>query len=351
MSYTFPVDATTVWSERAPQFVNTGMPKDEVDRLGEVVVDMWIDGPGGWCHEWSRIADRYARNHQPQLAALAYGCARFPCLADRARVTAYQHQIEQYTLAAEDFPVTFDRRIVTTHLHGDVVEVPVHVLGGREATDATPVLLASGGIDGWKMDLHELWVSHVLAAGVRVVAFDIPGTGELSHIALTPGSSQIVEGLVTFARTLTTGKVGHLGLSFGGWFAAHSGLTRAVDAAVVVGGPVSCAFSRENLHALMYGMRDIFGNACGFTTTPTDEQLLSAGSAFTSDDLRAAGTNSPMLVINGDADVHVPLADTKIFEGRPATDVQLIPGGTHCAVNKLDELLAAVNPWLAATLQ
>jgi esterase FrsA len=326
------------------------MPEDEVDRLGEVIVDMWADGHGGWCYEWSELADRYARAGRPQLAALAYGGAKFPCLADKAKAIALRHQVEQYTLAAKDFPVTFERRIVTTHLRGDVVEVPVHVLNGRDATDATPVLLASGGIDGWKMDLHELWVSHVLAAEVRVVAFDIPGTGELSHLPLTHDSTEVVAGLVAFARTLTTGKVGHLGLSFGGYFAAHSGLSRLVDAAVVVGGPVSSSFGSERLPALMYGMRDIFGNACGFTAIPTDDELASAAAAFPLDDLLATDTNSSMLVINGDADVHVPISDTKVFENRPDTDVQLIPGGSHCAVNKLDELLAATNTWLTTAL-
>ena len=350
MSYEYPVDIAGLWSERAPQFVNLGIPQQEVDHLVEVVDDMWADRPGGWCFEWSALADRYVRAGRPDLAAKAYGGARFPCLADEAKAIAHQRQIEQYQLAAADFPVTLERRWVTTHLRGEVVEVPVHVLSEHDATADTPVLVATGGIDAWKVDLHPMWVAYVLGAHVRVVACDIPGTGELTHTPMTADATEILEGVVAFARTLTTGKVGQLGMSFGGYFSAQAGLTEVVDAAVVVGGPVSQAFSSENARALMYGMRDIFGNATGFATTPTIEQVIEVGASFVMDDLLAKGTNSPMLVLNGDEDVHIPMADTTVFEGRPQTDVQLIHGGTHCAFNKLDEVLAVTTKWLSAAL-
>jgi hypothetical protein len=50
------------------------------------------------------------------------------------------------------------------------------------------------------------------------------------------------------------------GMSFGGFFSAHAGLTEVVGA-VVVGGPVLNAFTPENIGRLIYGMRDILGNA------------------------------------------------------------------------------------------
>ncbi|GLZ49220.1 hypothetical protein Acsp06_54050 [Actinomycetospora sp. NBRC 106375] len=102
----------------------------------------------------------------------------------------------------------------------------------------------------------------------------------------------------------------------------------------MVSGPVSPAFSSEHARALLHGMQDIFGNAVGFTTVPTTEQVIEVAASFAIDDLLAQDTNSPMLVINGDEDVHVPLADTTVFDGRPDTDVQLVRGGAHCAFNK-----------------
>jgi esterase FrsA len=83
---------------------------------------------------------------------------------------------------------------------------------------------------------------------------------------------------------------------------------------------------------------------------PTTEQVAEAATQFAMADLLAAGTNAPMFVINGDQDAHVPLADTQLFEGRPDTEVQIIPGGTHCAFNKLDQVITANVRWLSTAL-
>jgi esterase FrsA len=350
MSYEYPVDVKGLWSERAPQFVNLGTPKEEVDRLVATVTDMWADAPGGWCYEWSQLADRYAKEGESYHSFLAYGGARFPCLADDAKVTAHKHQIEQYQLAAKDFPVTFERRLVSTKHEGQMVEVPVHILSEPDATKDTPVLVVTGGVDTFKMDLHQMWVTYALGTHVRIVAADIPGTGELNDIPTTRKSTEILDQVVAFARTLTTGKVGQLGMSFGGYFSAHAGLTEVVDASVVVGGPVANAFAPEHLDGLLYGMRDIVGNAIGFTKVPTEDEFTEATAGLKLDDLLAKDTNCPMLVINGDQDVHVPITDTQIFEGRHDTDVLLIGGAGHCAFDKLDQLEAPVMSWLTSHL-
>ena len=351
MSYEFPDDPKATFTERTPQFVGLGIPKDDVDRLADAITDMWADAPGGWCYEWSQLAQRYIDAGETWMATLSYGNARFPVLADDAKKTAMGHQLEQYTLASKDFPVDFERRVVTTRLQGKVVESPVHVLSEKDATDDTPVLLLSGGVDTWKMDLHKMWVHYVQSAHVRVVAFDHPGTGELTDIPMTAQSTEIVDHLIAFARTLTTGKVGHLGVSFGGSFSAHSSLTSAVDAAVVIGGPVSTAtFNREHLQQLLYGMEGIVGNALGFDSIPTHDQILTGVQALAMDDLLAKGTNCPTLAINGDTDVHVPAADLTIWEDRPDTKVVSIPGGSHCAMNKLDQLMPPVIEWLTTAM-
>jgi esterase FrsA len=351
MSYEFPDDPKATFTERTPQFVGLGIPKDKVEHLSEVITDMWADGPGGWCYEWSQLAAEYAETGQHYLASMAYGDARFPVLANDANAAAMQHQLEQYTLAAKDFPVDFERRTVTTRLQGQVVESPVHILSEKGAGDDTPVLVLSGGVDTWKMDMHKMWVHYVQAAHVRVVAFDIPGTGELTHIPLTPQSTEVVDGLIAFGRTLTSGKVGHLGVSFGGYFSAHSALTEVADAAVVIGGPVSSAsFNKDHFQQLMYGMAGIVGNALGFDSLPTYDQLLARSQPLSMDDLFTKGTNCPTLAINGDQDVHVPLADLTIWDGRPDTTVTVIPGGTHCAMNKVDQLMPPVISWLTTAL-
>jgi esterase FrsA len=350
MSYEYDTDLKALWSERAPQFVNLGIPKDEVDHLVAVVDDLYADRPGGWCYEWSQLAKKYADAGNPGLAFVAYGGARFPVLADEQKAAAHQHELEQYLLAAKDFPVGFDRQIVTTKFHGDVVESPVHILSPTDATKDTPVLVVTGGVDTWKMDLHKMWIFYALNAKVRVVATDHPGTGELTRVPMTADSTDIVDQVVAFARTLTTGKVGQLGMSFGGHFSAHAGLTAVVDAAVVVGGPVLNAFAPENIGNILYGMKDIVGNALGYTEVPTSEQVAQDLAPFAMGDLFAKQSNCPMFVINGDKDAYIPLSDTTIFEGRPNTEVQLVPGAGHCAFDQLDKVLDATNKWISTAL-
>lgn len=352
MTYQFPVDPSDLFEERAAQFVNLGLPADEVAHLRAAITDMWADAPGGWTWEWSRLAQRYAARGEHYRASLAYGGARFPCLADPARAAAMAHQVEQYTLAAPRFPVSFERRIVTARYHEAVIEVPVHVLSPFGAGADTPVLIASGGIDTWKMDLHPMWEALALGAKVRVVAFEHAGVGELTHIPMAPDTQEIIDGLLDFARTLTTGKVGHFGLSFGGYFSAQTGLRGDADAAVVLGGPLTSAtFGPDHVKNLLYGMADILGNAVGFTTRPEMDALIAAAGHFALDDLLAATDNCPMLVINGDADVHVPVADTTVFRGRSNTQVELIPGGSHCALNKLDQIMPVMITWIADALR
>ena len=61
-------------------------------------------------------------------------------------------------------------------------------------------------------------------------------------------------------------------------------------------------------------------------------------------------TNSPMIVVNGADDIHVPQADTLVFRDRRDTRVELLPDTGHCAVSKLgdgdpaDDRLAQRDP-------
>jgi esterase FrsA len=351
VTYRFPVDPDSIFEERTPQFVNLGIPAEDVARLRSLVNDMWLDAPGGWTYEWSRVAERYAADGDHYLASLAYGGAKFPCLADDAKTTALGNQVKQYLLASSGFPLDLERKIVRTLYRDQTVEVPVHILSPHGARPDTPVLIASGGIDTWKMDLHPLFVGLALGANLRVVSFEHAGVGELTNTPMTPDSREIVDGLIAFARTLTTGRVGHFGLSFGGYFAASTGLRGVADAAIVVGGPVSSAsFGPEHASKLMYGMDDIFGNAVGFHAKPDPDTLIEVSCTFALDELLRTDHNCPMLVINGDADIHVPVEDTRIFEGRRRSRVVIIPGGSHCALNKTDQVVPILIDWATRAL-
>ncbi|MFD9686275.1 alpha/beta fold hydrolase [Kitasatospora sp. NPDC059088] len=348
MSFTWPLDPQDLFAERHPQ-MTLGLPAAEVDAVRAAVTEMWPDRPGGWVHEWSALAARHAAAGRHREAAQAYGWAKFPSLADAPKRTALARQIEQYVLAAPGFPVEFERRTVTVPYRGGTTSLPVHLMAAPGLPADAPVLLASGGVDSWKADLHGMWEQLALALPVRLLLFDLAGTGETAHLPMTPdGGAEVTEGLIAFARTLGGGRVGHFGISMGGYYAARTGLTDAVDAAAVLGGPVERSFARGRGFA--FGMDGIVGNALGFDAMPGPTAREDAFAAFDLRPLLDRDANGPMLVVNGADDVHVPQHDTLVFTGRRDTRVELVPDTGHCAISRFGEAMGLIVPWLRATL-
>jgi len=347
MPYRWPLDPQELFVERYPQMVNTGLPAKDADAMRTAITDMWADAPGGWVFEWSRLGARYAEEGDEALAVLAYGWAKFPVLADDAKRNALREQIAHYLLAAEQFPVDFDRRRLELPYRGSCIRLPVHVLAAPDLPAGAPVVIASGGVDSWKMDLHAVFVALALNTSTRVLAFDIPGTGECPA-PLSRDSVDIIDGLVAHARNLGDGTVAHLGISMGGYFSATTGLAGTVDAAIVLGGPVEAAF--EPGRAFRFGMADIAGNAFGFDHRPTSEETAQRGAEMSLRPLLDQATNAPMLVVNGADDVHVPQEDTLVFRGRSNTRVELLPDTGHCAASKLADVLPLTIDWLNETL-
>lgn len=344
MSFTWPLDPQDLFVERYPQ-MTLGLPAEEVDAVRAAVTEMWPDRPGGWVHEWSALAARHAEAGRHRQAAQAYGWAKFPSLADAPKRTALARQVEQYVLAAPGFPVEFERRTLTVPYRGGETTLPIHLMAAPGLPADAPVVLASGGVDSWKTDLHGMWEQLALTLPARLLLFDLAGTGETAHLPMTPdGGAEVVAGLVSHARTTGNGKVGHFGISMGGYYSARSGLSGTVDASVVLGGPVERSFAAGRGFA--FGMDGIVGNALGFDTAPSTAERERAFAAFDLRPLLDQDANGPMLVVNGTEDVHVPLEDTLVFEGRRDTRVELIQDTGHCAISRFGEAMAVITPWL-----
>jgi esterase FrsA len=331
MSYTYDLSPATSFEDRYSQFIAFGIPKADVDTLRTTIKDMWADAPGGWSYEWSAFARKYLEAGNPLLASFAYGFAIFPCLATDARRKAQQNQLECYLKAAQSFPVKFERRMLAIPYQGGTVSTPVHLFSVTGQYASAPVLIYTGGVDTFKMGLHPVYVTLAQRLGITILGFDIAGTGE-STIPLSIKGDEPVLGVVKEAHKLGNGKVAHLGFSFGGNFSAMTGLTGAVDAAIVNGGPVDKAWGKENAQNLPFGMPGIIGNDMGFDHEPTTADFMAAVQQFSRRSLLDRMDNSPMLVINGANDYFVPQADTLVFKGRRNTEVYLIPDIGHCGV-------------------
>ena len=349
MGYTYTVDAQSMFEDRTSQFERFGVPAAEIAEARAAVNDMWRDGPGGWGYEWSKIAARHAAASEHYLASLVYGCAKFPCLAGQAnRANSLAMQVKEYVAASPTFPVRFERRILQLPYRGSVATVPVHLFATKDDLSKTPVLITSGGVDTWKMDIHPMAVAFA-KQGLTVLAFDQPGTGE-STATLSKEGDEIVLGLVREAKAIGNGWVAHFGVSFGANFAAMTGLSGAVNAAVVLGGPTDKSFAEEHLGNLPYGMFDIVGNAMGFDHHPGISEVTRVARGLSRHDLLQQKDNAPMLVINGADDYFVPREDTTVFTGRRDTQVRLLPDAGHCAVSKMPEVMAMTLEWLRGRL-
>jgi esterase FrsA len=349
MAYEWSIDPEEFFTERRAQMLNAGLPEADVNRVQAAVRETWIDAPGGWTYEWSSLARNYAGEGRSDLAALAYGWAKFPTLANAARRTALANQLDQYLRAAPGFPVSFERRVLDLAHQGGRTQVPMHIFAAKGLAADAPAIIVSGGVDTWKMDLHRMFVGLALTGIGRIMAFDIAGTGESAIPMTAAGGAEIVQGVIAEARALGAPKVGHFGVSMGGFYSAQSGLSGEVDAAVVLGGPVEAAFVPVR-SPRPFGMSDIVGNAMGFAQRPEEAEFAARRATFSLRPLLDQDRNAPMLIVNGAEDVHVPQHDTLVFEGRRATEVQLIPGTGHCAVTKLPEVMPMMMTWLARTL-
>jgi esterase FrsA len=144
---------------------------------------------------------------------------------------------------------------------------------------SAPVLIYTGGVDTYKMGLHAIYVALAQRLGITILGFDISGTGE-STIPLSVKGDELVLGIVKEARKLGNGRVAHLGFSFGGNFSAMTGLSGAVDAAIVLGGPVDKAWGKENAQNLPFGMPGIVGNDMGFDKEPSFPEFMAAVQQF-----------------------------------------------------------------------
>ena len=346
MPYQWPFDPQELFVERYPQMVNMGLPAPDADAMRAAIRDMWADEPGGWVFEWSQLGARYAEEGNEALATLAYGWAKFPVLADEAKRKALQQQVEHYLLAAEGFPVDFERSFLELPNNGSATRIPVHFLAAPDLPENAPVLIASGGVDSWKMDLHALFVAFALNTRMRILAFDIPGTGECP-IPLSGESVDLMDGLVAMHERGVTGRSRTSASRWG----ATSRPRPAWREAWMQRSCLAAPSSPPSPPAARFNSAWRTSSATpSDRAPPSEEEMAERREGMSLRPLLDKDTNSPMIVVNGADDIHVPQQDTLVFVGRRDTRVELLPDTGHCAISKLGDVAPLMIDWLNETL-
>jgi esterase FrsA len=351
--FTFYADPKAIVEERFAQFTQLGSSAETIREVAGRLKDLWHDGPGGWPYEWSRAAEAYESRGDWLRASLLYGIGKYPCLGDATRVKVYDKHLATYLRAAKTLPIHFDRRILTVPYRGGSTEVAAHLLSPAKANDKSPTLLMMGGIDTWKMDIHVTAAQVGEALNAHIALVDMVGVGE-SKLPLAADGNVVLAGVADQLRSLGNGRVGMFAFSFGATWAVKMALTGKIDAAAASGPLVADAFHAEFLGEMPNGMPGIIGNA--FRRSAPFRDGAELGAAMAPFNMREQGLfdwrggKTPLYVFNGANDPYVPNSDIAVFESRPDTVVKLLPNATHCAAEKIGELMPDLLRWLAAHL-
>ncbi|WP_030684449.1 alpha/beta hydrolase family protein [Streptomyces sp. NRRL B-1347] len=197
----------------------------------------------------------------------------------------------------------------------------------RGPSDAPGTVVVVPGLDSAKEEFLDL-VSALLARGLAVFAMDGPGQGVLAATTTFVPDYERVVGRVVDA--LGAARVGLVGLSLGGYFAARAAaLEPRVAAVATVSGPF-----RLDWEELPPPVREIMARRAGGTD---------AAHAFVRHvDLAALAPRiaAPLLVVDGEQDVIPGVTNGEAL-------ARLAPHGSYLSVPHGDHLLGNARPdWL-----
>ena len=350
--------------ERFGGWVEAGANEEELDATLKRIHDPLGSGPGSWVYELSLTASRHelaaseaeldgdtaeaAREYS--IAAVYYYIARFPFVSSPAKAEAYRKHIDCYLKTAESFDPPL--KIVNIPFEGK------EIIGYMRIPDVVrpPVVVVTGGVDTWKSDV-DTQVEAMLAEGLAVFAFDMPGTGE-SQWPLEPNSDRVYTAVIDYLKTrsdLDGENVGVFLQSFAGLFAVKLALVDPnVKAAVNIGGPIHLAYTAEHIKKVPDVMIATIANAMGndpdigFKKMVATAEPMSLGSQGL---LKQPERQAALLSINGDQDPLVPIDDLYIISKSGIVQEEWVyEGDGHCAPNNMHEFAPKAAAWLKGYL-
>ncbi|MET8752719.1 alpha/beta fold hydrolase [Streptomyces sp. NPDC004667] len=208
----------------------------------------------------------------------------------------------------------------------------------RGPADAAATVVVVPGLDSGKEEFHAV-TRALLDRGLTVFAMDGPGQGVLApHSTLRPDYERVVAGVVD---ALGVDRVGLIGLSLGGWYAARSAaLEPRVAAVATVSGPL-----RLDWDGLPPVLRELLARRVGGAERAR---------AFTGRvDLSGVAPDiaCPLLVVDGGRDVIPGVVNgAGLAALAPRGEYLLVPHGEHLLGNAHPHWLARTADWLAEAL-
>ncbi|MEM7020710.1 MAG: alpha/beta hydrolase [Pseudomonadota bacterium] len=317
--------------------------KAEGKRRNPELVDTIAEyGPGNWVYEWSTEGKKAMQRANQQEGEVAYNTylealtyfttASWPHIGNEQDRRALVRAREAY-LAAGRF---FEKPV--QHVEFAVEDTTARGYLHLPAGDGPyPLLIFTHGSDVTKEDAFGLFAQDFNAAGIALLAVDLTGIGEASHIPLSKGSDLVLAGAKAYAEKLDTispNKIFVGGASFGGNAAARFFFRHEAAGVISMCGPLHSPFVAppevyEQMPALTIdGVKARLG-----VPKATSEELAKLTPALS---LKVQGypkekRNTPLFILTTNKDPVAPLADLELLEsGAAHVDKLVIDTIGHC---------------------
>ncbi len=285
------------------------------------------DAPGSWVYEWRILGEYYEglgdaiAKRGPRRAALDaymtavayYALGWFPRVTNAEEARDYDEQLRAYQKGGKLFDVPLEV-VNVPYKDGHLVTYLHRPLG----VEKPPLVIWSGGVDQYKAN-HYRPVQDMLAKGLAVATFDLPGFGESRQWPRDPASDAHIAIMEHYMKRgdIDAKRISFFGQSYGGGASLRVALRNDPRITSVV---AMCAA----LHL-------------GKPNSLVDAAKVGQGKLI----------NGPLLVVNGTRDPGSPVADLmSTYESAKVADLWLLGLGEHCAVEYYPVVMPQVAQWV-----
>ncbi len=302
--------------------------------------------PDDWAAAWSSIGERYAAQAKAEEAAgqkanamadyrqswRYYSFAKWPVTNSPGKVKAYETSLAVF----QDYLRLYDASIETVRIPFEGKEIVGYLRVPKEGRPA-PFVVTISALDSRKEESIERSDAY-LKRGIAVFALDMVGTGQ-APIKIDTGAERMYSKALDYLATrpeLDAKRVVIQGNSWSGHWAARLAVTERerLKGVVVQGGPIHEYFTPEWQKKAL-GTReylfDLFAARAAVYGVSTLDDFLAYGPRLS---MKTDGTikkpSAPTLLVNGDNDTQVPIADLDILlhNGSPK-EAWVNPAGAH----------------------
>jgi esterase FrsA len=345
----------------------TGINRDDVRAL---LATLTTTDREEWAAAWAKLGDGHAASAKaaPDAAAardnwrqawLDYHFGAWPAQNTPGKQADYQKAV----VAFREYGKLLDPPAETVRIPFEGKDFAGYLQLPKDVRPA-PVVVSIGGLDEYK----EYGIEHGGAfakAGLGLLSLDMPGTGEAS-VKMEVGSERMIGAALDYLAArpeVDAQRLAVNGASAGGYWSALAAFTEQarIKAVVARGAPVHEYFQASwqrgswGTNEYLFGLKEARMWVYGFKDGEDDAFLAKLATFSLETRGILAKPSAPMLVVNGEKDTQVPIADLYLLlrTGTPKFAWVNAEGG-HTGRSKdfpEDKISdTVVVPWLAMML-